>query len=160
MRSGSRECHETVAQSTSQITTRPPGRSTRSSSPSAAGMSSTYSSTWTESTRSNSASAYRQGGDVAPWKRDVVVALAALGREREHRLAGVDADHRALRAHPLEHLGDVEPRPAAGVEHALARSGVERLVDERAPAQDVPPAVDGLQPGRHLLVEVELRHRL
>jgi hypothetical protein len=93
-------------------------------------------------------------------KADVGVPCAAPGRNGEHRLAGVHADHGSFGAHALQRLGDVEPGPAAGVENALPRPRVERLVNERAPAQDVGPTVDGLQLGRHLLVEVQLRHRL
>ena len=61
--SSSAACQETVAQSTSHTTTRPPGRSARRISASAAGTSWTYSKTWTARAWSKLASG--TGSDVA-----------------------------------------------------------------------------------------------
>ena len=57
---------EIVAQSTSQITTRPPGVAPAGSRRRAAGMSSTYSSTWTLSAASKSAVGDRAGRSRRP----------------------------------------------------------------------------------------------
>jgi exodeoxyribonuclease-3 len=100
----------------------------------------------------------RQSGDLALVELDVGVALAALGRQGEHRLAQIDADDRPLRPNPLEGLGDVEARPAARVEHAIAGAGAQRLVDEGPPAQDVALAIDDLHLSGKLFVELELSH--
>ena len=100
----------------------------------------------------------RQRRHVALLEGHVVVALAALRGEREHRLTGVDADHRAFGPNPLQRLHHVETRPATGVENAVSRHSRERLVHERPAAQDVPPAVDDLHLRGELLVELELCH--
>jgi hypothetical protein len=57
IRSGSAECQDTVDQSTSETTSRPPGRRARCSSARAAAGSETYSSTCTDSALSKLASA-------------------------------------------------------------------------------------------------------
>jgi hypothetical protein len=100
----------------------------------------------------------RQRRHVALLEADVVVTLAALRGEREHRLTGVDPDHRALGPNPLQRLRHVESRPAAGVEDAVSRHSPERFVYERPTVQDVPPAVDDLHLCGELLVELELCH--
>src|SRR3954451_17684815 len=91
--------------------------------------------------------------DVRP-----VAGLAA--GDREHRRAGVDACDRAVGADDVEDVDDVEPGPAADVEHVVARPGGKCLLGERAPPFDVARAVDDLKPRGDAFVEIELiRHR-
>jgi hypothetical protein len=99
-----------------------------------------------------------QRGGVALVELDVGMPLGPVRRDRQHRRAGVHADHRAIRPDALEQLGYVEAGSAANVEDALAGRGPERLVYELAPAQEVAPAVDDLHLLRDLLVELELAH--
>jgi len=87
------------------------------------------------------------------------VGLAAPGGHREHLAARVDAGHRTVGADLLEQLRDVEARPAAGVEDPLAGLRVERLVNQRAPSQQVPLAVDLLELPDGALVEGQLGDR-
>jgi hypothetical protein len=83
----------------------------------------------------------------------------ALLRDRQHVRAHVDADDEARRADPFEQLGYEEARPAAHVEHAVARLRIQRLVHQRAPAQHVTSLVDPLQLLDDRLVELQLPHR-
>ncbi len=87
MRSASEECHDSVDQSMSQITTRPPGRTTRISSASAASTSLRYSKTWTEIARSTDASptgsfvaspSSRRTFGRSPAFRPAIASIAAL----------------------------------------------------------------------------------
>ena len=129
VRAGSAVCRETVAQSTSHTTRRPPARKARYTSPSAAGTSATYSSTCTDRAASKLASS--TGNEVAPPRGTRRCrALAAMRRRREHRLAAVDADHPAVGSDLLEQLGDVEPGSAAHVHDAFTRGDPERVADE------------------------------
>ena len=119
--------HRGVAQSTSQIATRPPGRSARRISARAAGMSATYSSTWT--LRAASKSASPTGSEVAsPWTNSAFgLPLIASPSERQHRRAAVDADDRALRADLLERA---RRRRSPG---RSRRRGPARRVERRSP---------------------------
>ena len=72
---------------------------------------------------------HRKRGRIALVEGHVRVRLGAARGDGEHRRADVDADDGAFRANRIQELGDVEARPAAGVEDPLARLGAECLVD-------------------------------
>ena len=158
VRAGSVVCTDRVAQSTSHTTRRPPARKARYISASAAGTSATYSSTCTDSAASKLALLDRQRGGVRLVERDVVVSLAAMRRHCEHRLAAVDADHRAVGSHLLEQLGGVEPGSAAHVQDAFARRDAEGVADQLPAAQHVARAIEQFEPSRGALVELDLAH--
>ena len=94
-------------------------------------------------------------GDV---QLDVAELRAAPRRQLEHRVAAVDADHRARRTDLRGELRAVEARPAADVEHALARARAERLAHRPAALLRLPDPVDALDPPRRVLVEDQLAH--
>ena len=79
----------------------------------------------------------RERGGIAFDELGVRGALITVRCEREHGLAAVDADDRALWANLLEGLGDVEARAAADVEDPVPRSRADRLANQGATAQHV-----------------------
>jgi hypothetical protein len=76
----------------------------------------------------------------------------------EHVAADVDTDDRPVGANPLEQLSDVESRPAADVEHALARFGGKRSVHEVSATQHVARGVKPLKALDHAAIELQLAH--
>ena len=93
-------------------------------------------------------------------ERDVVVPLGAMRRHGEHRLAAVDADHRAVGSHVLEQLGDVEAGSAAHVQDAFALGDAEGVADQPPAAQHVARAIEHFEPSSSALVEFQLAHPL
>lgn len=90
VRVASEECRDTVAQSTSQTTRRPPGRRTRCSSARAASGSATYSSTCTARAASKAASGTGRAVASAKWSSTLSwPCVRCLARARVWGLASM-----------------------------------------------------------------------
>jgi hypothetical protein len=77
----------------------------------------------------------------------------ALGGERQHALARVEAVHRAGRADALGDLRGKQPWPGTDVEGILAGPRIEDVEDRAALGDDVRRAVGGFDAGGKVGVE-------
>ena len=130
MRAGSEECQTIESQSVSRISNRPPGRSTRCASVSAAGMSATYSYTWVEVTTSKlrRRTAARCASPVA--ERDRRGRVSRRRRASASMLlARVDARHAPWRRPRAAISQARKPGPEPMSRTSLARLQVEQVVD-------------------------------
>ena len=157
MRSASRECHTIDPQSVSSTSNRPPGRSTRNASPSAAGMSCTYSYTCVATAASNLSPA--NGSAQASPATNRISAAPSGGRrrarEREHALARVDAVDRAASAHLGRHLAGEESQPRPDVQHVLPLSERQGRAYRTTLLDDIRRHICRFGPPRSLLVELQ-----
>ena len=102
-------------------------------------------------------------GRVADWELrrlaldqpDVRPVADLSAGDGEHRRAGVDAGDRTVLPDDVEDVSDVEPRPAADVEHLVAGLASQRFLGERAPPSDVARAIDDLELCRGAFVEID-----
>ena len=142
-------CMDTVAQSTSHTTRRPPARKARCNSTSAAGTSATYSSTCTDSAASKLA--FSTGSEVASASWNATLSCPSQRCAARASIGG---------SHVLEQLGNVEPRSAADVHDAFARGDAESVADQPPAAQHVARAIERFEHSRGALVELQLAHPL
>ena len=75
----------------------------------------------------------RELGRLALEQADIRPVAGLAGGDREHRRAGVHAGDRAVRADDVEEIDHVEPGPAADVEHLVAGLRGQCCLGERAP---------------------------
>ena len=139
-------------QSVSSTSSRPPGRSTRRASASAAGD---VLDVLEHLGRDDDVEARVGDRQLERATGDELGGVRTPAREREHALARIDADDAAVRGDLCRHLGGQHAGAGSDVEHTLA--GPQRQDLARGPPllDDVRRRVDLHQPLRGLLVELE-----